>query len=422
MLNGGKSDKLMTDSSGFYKFDQLEGSKNYIITYYRKGFVFDPISVQIENLNGNKQQNILGTAIPIIKCTISGYVKDQNSIAMQGVTMTLTGEKQFVVKTDAFGFYKIDSVESGSYYQLMAEKAGYSFNPKYAIFENLKGNVTQNFSGTIVTTHSISGQVKDKDSKSISGVVIELGGEKQMKTIADSNGFYKFDYLESGKFYQLIACKRGYKFDPDFAVVENLIENKIQNFTGYKSADPTFTICGYIEDKDNVRLSGVNVMLSGDSEATTQTDNNGFYKFENLEEGKNYIITPFKQGYNFYPPTINLNNTTDTKMLNSVGTNTFRTGIGENGSNLPNETRLFPNYPNPFNPVTTIWYELKNPGRIKLKVYDMLGREIATLFEGYRNAGTHSLQFDARYFSSGKYIVRLQTDNTVKIISMSLVK
>ncbi len=89
---------------------------------------------------------------------------------------------------------------------------------------------------------------------------------------------------------------------------------------------------------------------------------------------------------------------------------------------LPESMVLSQNYPNPFNPVTTIEYELANSGRVTLQVFDLLGRNVATLVDGVVPAARHSVQFDARNLASGTYIYRLVANNTVVTKTMVLLK
>jgi hypothetical protein len=81
------------------------------------------------------------------------------------------------------------------------------------------------------------------------------------------------------------------------------------------------------------------------------------------------------------------------------------------------------NYPNPFNPSTTIRFSLPTSQVVTLKVYDMLGREVATLVNGERlGAGNYAYQFMANGLASGTYIYRLQAGNFVEAKKMTLVK
>jgi hypothetical protein len=78
------------------------------------------------------------------------------------------------------------------------------------------------------------------------------------------------------------------------------------------------------------------------------------------------------------------------------------------GTTVPSNFALRQNYPNPFNPTTTIMYELSVHGSVTLKIYDALGREIATLVNKEQTAGTYEVPFDARNITSGIYFYRLQ--------------
>lgn len=89
---------------------------------------------------------------------------------------------------------------------------------------------------------------------------------------------------------------------------------------------------------------------------------------------------------------------------------------------LPTKFALMQNYPNPFNPTTTIAYELPTRAKVLLKVYDMLGREVATLVNGEQTAGRYAQPFNANALSSGVYFYRLQAGNFVETKKMMLVK
>ena len=84
--------------------------------------------------------------------------------------------------------------------------------------------------------------------------------------------------------------------------------------------------------------------------------------------------------------------------------------------------KLFDNYPNPFNPTTKISWQSPVNGQQTLKVYDVLGREVATLVDEYREAGSYEVEFDASNLPSGMYIYRLQSGSYSDVKKMILSK
>jgi hypothetical protein len=77
----------------------------------------------------------------------------------------------------------------------------------------------------------------------------------------------------------------------------------------------------------------------------------------------------------------------------------------------PDKFELFQNYPNPFNPTTTISYQLTRDSKVSLKVYNLLGQEVATLVDEQKPAGYHQEVFDASRYASGMYIYRIVYTN-----------
>ena len=84
--------------------------------------------------------------------------------------------------------------------------------------------------------------------------------------------------------------------------------------------------------------------------------------------------------------------------------------------------RLENNYPNPFNPATTINYSIEGNNYVSIIVYDVLGREVAKLVDGYRVAGQHTVVFDAGGLSSGTYFYTLRTGDFFQSKKMVLTK
>ena len=88
----------------------------------------------------------------------------------------------------------------------------------------------------------------------------------------------------------------------------------------------------------------------------------------------------------------------------------------------PRSFRLNQNYPNPFNPTTVISYELPVASKISLKVFNLLGQEVATLFEGLRQPGNHEAALDASGLSTGIYLYRMTAANFVDTKKTMLLK
>ena len=90
------------------------------------------------------------------------------------------------------------------------------------------------------------------------------------------------------------------------------------------------------------------------------------------------------------------------------GTDTIRVDVEEADPRLPSAFSLSQNYPNPFNASTKIQFQLPVSGRVTLKVFDILGREVTTLVNEQRNAGKHEVEFGPTNVASGVYVYRLE--------------
>jgi hypothetical protein len=89
---------------------------------------------------------------------------------------------------------------------------------------------------------------------------------------------------------------------------------------------------------------------------------------------------------------------------------------------VPSQYSLEQNYPNPFNPVTTISYSLKDKGLVSLKVYDILGNEVATLLDKEMESGTYQYKFNASAIASGIYFYTLKAGDFLSTKKMILLK
>jgi hypothetical protein len=97
-------------------------------------------------------------------------------------------------------------------------------------------------------------------------------------------------------------------------------------------------------------------------------------------------------------------------------------GAGQNSTVIPGTYKLSQNYPNPFNPVTRINFDIPKQGLVNLRIYDVLGREVMTLVNEVKTAGSYNVDFNASELSSGVYFYKLESNDFSDIKKMMLVK
>jgi hypothetical protein len=98
------------------------------------------------------------------------------------------------------------------------------------------------------------------------------------------------------------------------------------------------------------------------------------------------------------------------------------TGVHEDDYFIPTRVTLGQNFPNPFNPSTTIKLELPKSSVVRLSVCDMLGREVSVLVNERRDAGVHDVKFDGSNLASGLYLYRLTAGSFVETRKLVLVR
>ncbi|MBK6877960.1 MAG: S8 family serine peptidase [Ignavibacteria bacterium] len=118
------------------------------------------------------------------------------------------------------------------------------------------------------------------------------------------------------------------------------------------------------------------------------------------------------------------NNLTDLQANAAAARNKYNSlvGITNYNSELPSDFSLSQNYPNPFNPTTNIKFSIANPGLTSLKIYNTLGKEVASLVNEYLQAGSYDADWNASGNSSGVYFYRLQANGFVQTKRMLLIK
>jgi hypothetical protein len=89
---------------------------------------------------------------------------------------------------------------------------------------------------------------------------------------------------------------------------------------------------------------------------------------------------------------------------------------------LPKVYALHPNWPNPFNPTTTIRYDVRQSGRVQLTIFNLLGQEVTRLVDGRHLAGTYTVSWNADNFPSGIYLCRMEAPGFMQTRRLVLVK
>jgi hypothetical protein len=135
----------------------------------------------------------------------------------------------------------------------------------------------------------------------------------------------------------------------------------------------------------------------------------------------NTYLTGKRRTYSTTPPPFSVQSQ-DAYVYN-FGVTMAISGINnQTGSEIPKEYKLEQNYPNPFNPETKISFEIPKQSLVILKIYDILGQEVATLVNGVKDAGKYSVDFDGSALTSGTYFYRLESNGLFFSNKMLLIK
>ena len=164
---------------------------------------------------------------------------------------------------------------------------------------------------------------------------------------------------------------------------------------------------------------------------TATETNNRMFEVERKSEGSNYVTVGFVNGsgttsdpkaYSFVDKNVNNGNYTyRLKQLDFNGRFEYSNEV-EVTVTGPKTFNLAQNYPNPFNPTTKITFSVPQSGKVKLAVYNLIGQEVAVLVNDVVTEGSHEVEFNAKSLPSGAYFYKLQSDNSVTVKKMLLLK
>ena len=316
---------------------------------------------------------------------------------------------------------------------------------------NVNNTIVGNFIGTDVTGTQARGNggvgvlIEDSDNNTIGGTalttlnIIAHNGSDGVLVISGTSNAILGNAIHSNT---SLGINLRSKTEDTFGVTENDAgdgdtgSNNLQNFpelTAVLVSDESIQIDGTFESKpDNIFqldfYANMECDLSGHGEGelylgfidvTTDATGNATFTANFLLETIASSVDSLEFQFVTATATDSVNNTSEFSICVAAMVTLVEEGSTET---TPVEFNLHQNYPNPFNPSTIIYYALPEKANVELRVYDILGSEIATLVNEEKPAGNYEIEFDGSKLSSGIYFYRLQAGSFVVTKKMVLLR
>ena len=473
--NSGFHKNAQTDSLGKYIITADAGSyflqvnaRDYVKQFYNN--VTNLREATVITLANNDSIGInvaLNAFVPPVKYYLSGSVKDTagNPLRAKVTAYKLVDNSYHNtprnVRTDSLGNYRIEVLQ-GDTVIVYAEPINRNLTAEFYDNQNnindanrigISGNVTGIdfvLSPKPVYANGISGTIKDTAGLPVQGHVTAfkkqpLGGRNNQQhpeyTVeSDSLGVYSLTNLIPGE-YIIMVHPRGdyrptfYKYDgtqtmnwkkaDSIVVTESAVVTDINFVVRACTGGGNSGIGGKIYQNNGPVINGAIVYAvdaNGDVAGYAVSNAAGNYFMEGLIPGQ-YVVSTDKFGYNNgTSQTVSVdyqNNINGSASLYLTPENT--TDVETSSSNEISSYSLSQNYPNPFNPSTQITYQVPANVNVVVKVYNVLGAEVATLVNGMQTAGSHTITFNASRLSSGIYFYTIKAGNftaTKKLVLM----
>jgi len=384
--------------------------------------------------NNNVGLEVYGTVTPLSSpvYTISGSISpakenvvvslennDDNGTFWNGIS---DASGNFVIKmgSDTTGNpwrLRIDNTYLFGSSIISPDEYSFTISPETPVYSGKDFTVT-------AAAADISGTLKDEDGNLIIGGYVWINGNNgniNRNTGTDITGTYRLGFLSNelpatnvfvGAFdpWDTTIVSPGYFFS-----TVNSGNHLVRDLIVFRTNS---TITGRVTI--NGSAPNFNMELFAQNADTgfvfTLANTNGDFVFHVTDKIFNYTIRPSNFGqYNFISVVAHPGET-------NVILNLTLTDITTDDNLVPSEYSLSQNYPNPFNPSTSIQYALSDKQFVQLKVYNLLGNEVATLVNDEKAAGNYSVDFNASTLSSGVYFYKLQAGSFVETRKMILLK
>lgn len=463
--------KTTTDSSGNYSVSLYPG--NYIVYARAEGYISqfcgssDDISHSTKITVVSSDSLVVNLNLqpkPVLKFyTLSGTVQDSLGnglkalIEVKNVAYNSYWKRYAHTVTDDSGKYSV-KVMQGDTVVVFARSFNHQYVPQFyndkstyldADRIGISGD-TSNINFVLlpkpVPNNSVSGIIEATDSTNVTGIVIaiKLGPTERFRRkyveTADSLGNYSFTHIVPGT-YIFLAIPEG-EYNPTFyradgqttlqwkmadsvVVDSNSAITGINFFVSPESDSGADYISGNVSDNSGNSIKGALVFAINSNQEISGfaiTNVNGSYVIPGLVPGS-YTIQSDYLGYTSgQSQNVNLDYTANYSGSASFVLSPEGVTSVESSPSLPKAFKLNQNYPNPFNPSTIISYSVPVNSFVTIKVYDIIGREVATLVNNNISAGNHKVTFDAADLSSGIYFYQIRAGNFVQTKKMILLK
>lgn len=421
-----------------------------------------PVMVAAGVNTGNINFGVPGSPVSGFTFTVSGIVRTADNLPLQGANVKIISPVSAVPPTPAFGAITngqgeysmtvtINAPVNQYVFYVAASKEGYAvqfFDHKAALHladlitvQNGSAVTNVNFdlsTGSSTGSYSISGNITKEDGTPVTGAFVltskAVSAGQMIVSLTDNSGNYTTQTLPPGKYYNLFL-KEGYipEFYNNAVRWENATPIMVSssNVTGIDAALTGVTttlssgiFAGTVKDELGMPIAGAIVNMTGDNGVIRNyavTDAEGYYSINGIGAGS-YDISATQMGYTSaqqtvtYVPQNGTMHTVDFMLSQSPAL-----GSDDNAEIIPSEYKLS-NYPNPFNPSAKIDYQIPMLCKVQLKVYDILGYEVAVLVDENKPAGNYTVEFSAADLPSGIYFCELRTASQRIVNKMILMK
>ncbi len=210
-------------------------------------------------------------------------------------------------------------------------------------------------------------------------------------------------------FKRLVEIRKNYVHNPIVSRIMNSDTASIYSYASISGAQTVLTAANFKNTSATVNFDFSSLPFNGVSN----------YYLTDLFSGKVYTIKPADR--NSYSLALsNYQARVFYYGLDSISVTSITDGKIGNGT--PTEFKLSQNYPNPFNPVTTIEYSVPKNNVVRLRIFNILGQEVATLVNHEQRAGNYRVSFDGNKLSSGVYFYRIEAGSFTAVKKMMLMK